>query len=54
MKNKEKIIGKQTSVYLTPKQKKKLEEESRETGIPMATIIRIALNEYLKRRAGHE
>jgi len=36
-----------TNIYLTPRQKKQLEKRSQEDDLPMAEIVRRALDAYL-------
>jgi len=45
----QRMVEKQFTIYLTPAQKKRLQKESEESGLSMASVIRIALNEYFKR-----
>lgn len=39
-----------TAIHLSEKQDKELRQESEETGLPKAEIIRRAIDEYLERR----
>jgi len=38
------------NVHLTPQQLKKLAELSKQTGLPMAELIRRAIDEYLRKQ----
>jgi hypothetical protein len=43
----ERVNEERTNIYLTSRQKKQLEQRSRSEGLPMAEIIRRALDTYL-------
>ena len=43
----ERMNKERTNIYLTARQKKQLEQRSRSEGLPMAEIIRRALDAYL-------